>query len=40
VSAAPLHAIYPHSQHLAPRVRAFVDYLRERLAQAWRWETL
>src|SRR6266702_7857908 len=40
MSAAPLHAIYPHSQHLAPRVRAFVDYLRERLAQAWRWETL
>ncbi|WP_109480563.1 LysR family transcriptional regulator [Paraburkholderia sp. C35] len=40
MSAAPLHAIYPHSQHLAPRVRVFVDYLRERLAQAWRWETL
>jgi len=40
MSAAPLHAIYQHSQHLAPRVRAFVDYLRERLAQAWRWETL
>ncbi len=40
MSAAPLHAIYPHSQHLAPRVRAFVDYLRERLAQAWRWDTL
>ncbi|MEM5340010.1 LysR family transcriptional regulator [Paraburkholderia azotifigens] len=40
MSAAPLHAIYPHSQHLAPRVRAFVDFLRERLAQAWRWDTL
>ncbi|MBP0590081.1 LysR family transcriptional regulator [Paraburkholderia sp. LEh10] len=39
MSAAPLHAIYPHSQHLAPRVRAFVDFLRERLAQAWRWDT-
>ncbi|HWT38534.1 MAG TPA: LysR family transcriptional regulator [Paraburkholderia sp.] len=40
MSAAPLHAIYPHSQHLAPRVRVFVDYLRERFAQAWRWDTL
>ncbi|MEM5385827.1 LysR family transcriptional regulator [Paraburkholderia phymatum] len=40
MSAAPLHAIYPHSQHLAPRVRVFVDYLRERLAQAWRWDSL
>ncbi|ACC74474.1 LysR family transcriptional regulator [Paraburkholderia phymatum] len=40
MSAAPLHAIYPHSQHLAPRVRVFVDYLRERLLQAWRWDRL
>jgi DNA-binding transcriptional LysR family regulator len=39
VAAAPLHAIYPHSAHLAPRVRAFVDYLRERLQAAWRWES-
>lgn len=37
VAAAPLHAIYPHSGHLAPRVRKFVDYLRERLSEAWRW---
>ncbi|MGH8080287.1 MAG: LysR family transcriptional regulator [Lysobacter sp.] len=37
VAAAPLHAIYPHSAHLAPRVRAFVDYLGERLREAWRW---
>lgn len=40
VSAAPLHAIYPHSQHLAPRVRVFVDYVRERLQQDWRWDAL
>ena len=40
VSAAPLHAIYPHSQHLAPRVRVFVDYVRDRLQQAWRWDAL
>ena len=37
VAAAPLHAIYPHKQHLAPRVRLFVEFLRERLQQAWRW---
>lgn len=35
---APLQAIVPHSQHLAPRVRAFIDYLQMRLQQAWRWE--
>jgi DNA-binding transcriptional LysR family regulator len=38
ISAAPLHAIYPHSRHLAPRVRAFVDYLGEKLRGAWRWD--
>lgn len=36
--AAPLHALYPHGRHLAPRVRAFVDYLGERLREAWRWD--
>lgn len=25
--AAPLHAVYPHRQHLAPRVRAFIGFL-------------
>ena len=40
VSAAPLHAIYPHSQHLAPRVRVFVDYVRDRLQRDWRWDAL
>lgn len=38
LSAAPLHAIYAHSRHLAPRVRVFVDFLRERLTNAWRWD--
>lgn len=38
IAAAPLHAIYPHSGHLPLRVRSFVDYLRERLGQAWRWD--
>jgi DNA-binding transcriptional LysR family regulator len=40
IPAAPLHAIYPHSQHLAPRVRVFVDFLREQLGKAWRWDTI
>lgn len=35
VPAAPLHAIYPHGRHLAPRVRAFIDYLREQLSAAY-----
>ena len=35
---APLHAIFPHGQNLAPRVRAFIDYLQVRLQQAWRWD--
>jgi DNA-binding transcriptional LysR family regulator len=28
-AGAPLHAIFPHSRHLVPRVRVFVDYLQE-----------
>jgi len=28
IPAAPLHAIYPHNKHLAPRARAFVEFLR------------
>ncbi len=31
IPAAPLHAIYAHKQHLAPRVRACIDYLADRL---------
>jgi len=37
IPAAPLHAIYPNKQHLAPRVRLFVAFLRERLQKEWRW---
>lgn len=40
IVAAPLHAIYPNSRHLAPRVRAFVDYLGEQLTKSWRWGAL
>lgn len=35
---APLQAIFPHNRNMAPRVRAFVDYLQVRLQQAWRWD--
>lgn len=37
IPAAPLHAIYPHARHLAPRVRQFVEFLGERLRASWRW---
>lgn len=37
IAAAPLHAVYPHQRNLPPRVRLFVEYLRERLGEAWRW---
>lgn len=33
--SAPLQAVYPASRHLAPKVSAFVDFLRER----WRTST-
>ena len=35
ISAAPLNALYPHTRHLAPRVRALVDFLIEHLGKAW-----
>jgi DNA-binding transcriptional LysR family regulator len=37
VAAAPLHALYPRQRNLPPRVRAFIDFLRERLQAAWRF---
>lgn len=30
----PMHAVFPPSQHLSPKVRAFVDYLTEHLETA------
>ncbi|PTQ10171.1 LysR family transcriptional regulator [Sphingomonas oleivorans] len=33
--ASPIHAVYPHSRHLAARVRLCVDFLAERLEEAW-----
>ena len=30
-SGTPIHAIFAHNRHLAPKVRAFVDFLVERM---------
>lgn len=30
----PIHALYPHRRHLAPKVSAFVDFLAEKVAPA------
>ncbi len=30
-SSSPIQAVFPHSRHLAPKVRAFVEFLVERL---------
>ncbi|KPA90078.1 LysR family transcriptional regulator [Pseudomonas asplenii] len=40
IAAAPLNAIYPTGRHLAPRVRALVEFLGDRLGKAWRWERM
>ena len=31
-SKTPIHAVFGHNRHLAPKVRAFIDFLVERLA--------
>lgn len=31
-SNTPIHAVFAHNRHLAPKVRAFIDFLVERLA--------
>ena len=30
-SSTPIHAVFAHNRHLAPKVRAFVDFLAERM---------
>ncbi|TBV97197.1 hypothetical protein E0E54_00285 [Azotobacter chroococcum] len=30
LAPAPLHAVYPHTRQLAPRVRRFVEFIGER----------
>jgi DNA-binding transcriptional LysR family regulator len=34
-----VHAVYPHARHLAPKVRAFVDFLAQRYAGEPEWHT-
>ncbi len=31
-ASTPIHAVFAHNRHLAPKVRAFVDFLSEKLA--------
>ena len=31
LTGIPIHAVFAHKRHLAPKVRAFVDFLAERL---------
>jgi DNA-binding transcriptional LysR family regulator len=38
VQDATLSAIYPHSRHLSPKVRAFVDFLAERFGPRPYWD--
>ncbi len=33
-----VHAVYPHSRHLSPKVRAFVDFLAERFGPRPYWD--
>jgi DNA-binding transcriptional LysR family regulator len=33
-----IHAVYPHSRHLSPKVRAFVDFLVEKFTPVPPWE--
>ncbi len=33
-----LHAVYPHSRHLSPKVRAFVDFMAERFGPRPYWD--
>ncbi|PAS96871.1 MAG: LysR family transcriptional regulator [Candidatus Dactylopiibacterium carminicum] len=36
IPATPLHAVYPHSRHLAPRIRALLDYLGPHLSNLYK----
>ena len=35
---ATVNAVYPHSRHLSPKVRAFVDFLADRFGQQPYWD--
>lgn len=38
VSQSAVHAVYPHSRHLSPKVRAFVDFLAARFGPVPYWD--
>ncbi|MBF0562321.1 MAG: hypothetical protein HQL37_09925 [Alphaproteobacteria bacterium] len=38
VQDGAVHAVYPHSRHLSPKVRAFVDFLAERFGPRPYWD--
>lgn len=35
-----VHVVYPHTRTVSPKVRAFVDFLKELMAEEQRWNTL
>jgi DNA-binding transcriptional LysR family regulator len=35
-----LHAVYPHSRHLSPKTRSFIDFLAERFAGTPYWDLI
>ena len=35
----PIYAVYPHRRHLSPKVRAFIDFLVDKLTPIPPWET-
>ena len=37
-SDGAVHALYPHSRHLSPKVRAFVDFLASRFGPRPYWD--
>jgi DNA-binding transcriptional LysR family regulator len=37
---AAIHAVYPHTRHLSPKVRAFIDFLAERYGPRPHWDLM
>lgn len=35
-----IHAVYPHTRHLSPKVRAFIDFLAERYGPRPHWDLM
>lgn len=35
-----IHAVYPHTRHLSPKVRAFIDFLGERFGPRPHWDLM